>query len=179
MCWTPSPKSPLTISRSKTRSSADWLIRQIGKGDRGPVDYVDSYLAKHPYQPSDWSQHELRCLAEILETAGCYDQLSLPSLAFVEYLVRRWQMILAAHSRNPLAPNYKASEYYSGNSRGRHGIAPMLSAHVACTMKDESEIDKQRNKARDVNGKDNRLARAMGNDDSSSRAVSLATPRCG
>ena len=29
----------------------------------------------------------------------------------------------------------------------------MLSAHVARTMKDESEIDKQRNKARDTHGK--------------------------
>ena len=43
--------------------SADWLIQQFGKGARGPIDYVDSYLAKHPYQPSDRSQHELRCLA--------------------------------------------------------------------------------------------------------------------
>ena len=142
--------------------SADWLIQQIGKGDRGPIDYVDSYLAKHPYQPSDRSQHELRCLAEILETAGCYDQLNLSSLAFVEYLVRRWQMILDDHSRNPLAPHYEASEYYSGNRRGRHGIAPMLSAHVARTMKDESEIDKQRNKARDVHGKGGDRWRAPG-----------------
>ena len=62
-------------------------------------------------------------------------------------------MILDAHSRNPLAPNYEASEFYSGNRRVRYGIAPMLSAHVVRTMKDESEIDKQRNKARDVHGK--------------------------
>ena len=60
---------------------------------------------------------------------------------------------LDAHSRNPLAPNYEASEYYSGNRSGRHGIAPMRSAHAARTMKDESEIDKQRNKARDSHGK--------------------------
>ena len=67
--------------------------------------------------------------------------------------MRRWQMILDAHSDNPRAPNYEASEYYSGNRRGRHGIAPLLSAHVARTMKDESEIDKQRNKARNAHGK--------------------------
>ena len=133
--------------------SADWLIQQIGKGDRGPIDYVDSYLAKYPYQPSDRSQHELRCLAEILETAGCNDQLNLSSLAFVEYLVRRWLTILDAHSRNPLSPDCWASEYYSGNRWGRHGIAPMLSAHVARTMKDENEIDKQRSKACDTHGK--------------------------
>ena len=59
-------------------------------------------------------------------------------------------MILDAHSRNPLAPNYEASEFYNGSRKGRHGIAPMLSAHVAKMMKDESEIDKQRSKARDA-----------------------------
>ena len=130
--------------------SVEWMVQQIAKGDRGPVDYVDSYLARHPYQPSDRSQFELKCLAEILEAAGCYDQLNLSSLAWVETLARRWQMILDAHARNPLAPNYEASEFYSGSRRGRHGIAPILSAHVAKVMKDESEIDKQRNKARDA-----------------------------
>ena len=107
-------------------------------------------MAKHPYQPSDRSQFELRCPAEILELAGCYDQLGLASLAWVETLCRRWQMILDAHARNPLAPNCEASEFYSGSRRGRHGIAPMLSAHVAKIMKDEREIDKQRSKARDA-----------------------------
>ena len=125
-------------------------MQQIAKGDRGPIDYVDSYLAKHPYQPSDRSQFELRCLAEILEVTGCYDQLNLASLACVETLCCRWQMIIDARARNPLAPNYEASEFYSGSRRGRHGIAPMLSAHVAKIMKDESEIDKQRSKASDA-----------------------------
>ena len=130
--------------------SADWLVQTISKGERGgPVDYVDSYLSRHPYQPSDRSQHELKSLAEILEAAGSYDQLNLSSLSFVELLVRRWQMIVDAHSRNPLAPNYEASDYYSGHRRGRFGIAPHLSAHVARTMKDESEIDKQRSKAKE------------------------------
>jgi hypothetical protein len=61
-------------------------------------------------------------------------------------------MILDAHARNPLAPNYEASEYYSGSRRGRHGIAPSLNAHVARVMKDEAEIEKQRSKARDADG---------------------------
>ena len=139
--------------------SADWLIQQIGKVDRGPVEYIEAYLSKHSYQPSDRSQHELRCLSEILEVAGCYDQLNLSSLAFVEMLSRRWQMIVDAHARNPLAPNYEASEFYSGSRRGRQGIAPMLSAHVARSMKDESEIDKQRNKARDAHGKGGKHAK--------------------
>ena len=56
---------------------------------------------------------------------------------------------VCGHARNPLAPNYEASEYYSGSRRGRHGIAPSLSAHVARVMKDESEIEKQRSKARE------------------------------
>ena len=133
-----------------TVRSVDWLVQQVAKGDKGPIDYVDTYLARHPYQPSDRSQFELKCLAEILEMAGCYDQLNLSSLAWVEVLGRRWQMILDAHSRNPLAPNYEASEFYNGSRKGRHGIAPMLSAHVAKMMKDESEIDKQRSKARDA-----------------------------
>ena len=95
----------------------------------------------------------MRSLAEIFETAGCYDQLILSSLAFVELLVRRWQMIVDAHSRNPLAPNYEASEYYSGQRRGKMGISPALSAHVARTMKDESEIDRQRHKANEARGR--------------------------
>ena len=59
-------------------------------------------------------------------------------------------MILDAHACNPPAPNCEASEYYSGSRRGRLGIVPGLSAHVARVMKDESEIEKQRSKARDA-----------------------------
>ena len=132
-----------------TIRTADWLVQTIARSDRGPIDHVEFYLSKNPYQPSDRSQFELRCLAEILEVASTYDQLSLASLACFETLARRWQMILDAHARNPLAPNYEASEYYSGSRRGRHGIAPSLSAHVARVMKDESEIEKQRSKARE------------------------------
>ena len=130
--------------------TVDWLVQTIARSDRGPIDHVKFYLSKNPYQPSDRSQFELRCLAEIIEVAGTYDQLNLASLACFETLARRWQMILDAHARNPLAPNYEASEYYSGSRRGRHGIAPSLSAHVARVMKDESEIEKQRSKARET-----------------------------
>jgi hypothetical protein len=89
--------------------TVDWLVQTIARSDRGPIDHVEFYLSKNPYQPSDRSQFELRCLAEILEVAGTYDQLNLASLACFETLARRWQMILDAHARNPLAPNYEAS----------------------------------------------------------------------
>ena len=133
--------------------TVDWLVQTIARVDREPIDHVEFYLSKNPYQPSDRSHHELHSLAEILQAAGTYDQLNLSSLAFVELLVRRWQMIVDAHSWNALAPNYEASEYYSGHRRSRFGIAPALSAHVARTMKDETEIDKQRQKAKETHGK--------------------------
>jgi hypothetical protein len=56
---------------------------------------------------------------------------------------------LDAHSSGG-QPSWEAGEHFLGLGRRAKGIAPNLSEHVAGQLKAEAEIDKQRQKAREV-----------------------------
>ena len=113
---------------------------------------MEKHLHSERYGATDRSVHELRCLAEIFETGGSYDQLNLSSLACFELADRRWQLIMSAHSKSAAVPDYDGSECFEGIEKKRFGIAPSLTEHVACKMKDEAEIEKQRSKIRELRG---------------------------
>ena len=91
---------------------------------------------------------DLRALADVIEMAGTYDQLNLAALASFELIGRRWQLILSAHSRCPTSPDYEGMEHFEGLEKKKFGIAPVSQEHVARKLRDESEIEKQRSKAR-------------------------------
>jgi hypothetical protein len=127
-----------------------WLCKFWSKQGHSPSTWLEKHLATESYGVTDRSVHELRALAEVMDTAGMYDQLNLASLASFELVARRWQLILAAHSRNAANPDYDGSEYYEGIEKKRFGIAPALSEHVSRKMRDDAEIEKQKNKAREL-----------------------------
>ena len=58
-------------------------------------------------------------------------------------------MILDANG-GPGAPAWEGAEHFLGLGKRAKGIAPSLQAHVAQRLKDEAEVDKQRDKAREA-----------------------------
>ena len=98
---------------------------------------------------TDHSAHELELLVIFVELGGSVDQLQLTNLICFELIARRIQLILDANSGSG-PPVWEGAEHFLGLGRRAKGIAPMLQAHVAGRLKDEAEVDKQRNKAREA-----------------------------
>ena len=69
----------------------------------------------------------------------------------MELLLRRLQLIEEAHALSPSAPSYEGSEHWMGTGRRRGAVLvdPRLSKHVATRVKDETEVAKERRKARE------------------------------
>ena len=139
-----------------------WLAKFWARQGCSPTQWSDKHLQTTGYSNTDRSVHELRCVAEVVESAGCYDQMNLASLASFELLARRWQLILEAHSRNPGSPDYDGSEYFEGLEKKKFGVAPSLREHVARRMRDDAEIEKQKTKARELRSTPNAGAKASG-----------------
>ena len=59
------------------------------------------------------------------------------------------QLIMDANSGGGAAV-WEGSEHFMGLGRRARGIAPALQSHVAARLKDEAEVDKQRDKAREA-----------------------------
>ena len=81
-----------------------WLCKHWARQGLTPTLWLEKHLHNESYGATDRSVHELRCLAEIIETGGCYDQLNMGSLACFELIARRWQLIISAHSKNAAVP---------------------------------------------------------------------------
>ena len=111
-----------------------WLAKFWARQGCSPTQWLDKHLQTTGYSNTDRSVHELRCIAEVVESAGCYDQMNLASLASFELLARRWQLILEAHSRNPGSPDCDGSEYFEGVEQ-KFGVAPPVATR-ACGATD-------------------------------------------
>ena len=93
--------------------------------------------------------YEDETLATILDTAITYDALNVANLASFELLVRRRQLIAAAHSHNASAPSYEGADYYLGNKYRQGGsiVVSSLTDHVSKKLQADSAILKERRKA--------------------------------
>ena len=85
-------------------------------------------------------------LAQILDTAICYDALNVSNLASFELLVRRRQLIAAAHSHNASAPSYDGADYYLGNRYRQGGSILVPALTVSKKLQADSAIMKERRK---------------------------------
>mmetsp|Transcript_8309 Transcript_8309/g.18577 ORF Transcript_8309/g.18577 Transcript_8309/m.18577 type:complete len:450 (+) Transcript_8309:263-1612(+) len=130
--------------------SCMWLLRMWSKSGLDPVQWLERHLAVAGWADTDRSGHELRVLSHCFLAASCYDQINCPSLACMEYLARRYQMILDAHNDNPLMPDYSSSEYWLDVSRTKNTVDPTLKAHIARQLKDDTEVKKQLQKSREL-----------------------------
>lgn len=81
----------------------------------------------------------------------CFDQLNLMGLGCAELLVRRLQLIEAAHLHNPGNPDYTGARYYLGDTGMQAGtiVAPELTRHVSEALKSDSKVMKEARIARE------------------------------
>ena len=141
------PDFPLEDPRSVL-----WLMKYIARQGQTPITWVESYLQRKRYAATDRAQHELRFLAEYLEYTMCYDQLNASSLAGAELVARRWAIIISAHDRDPLKPDYSGSELFMGLGTESDGLAPGLMKNVARKLKDQAEVQRHRDSRRGLPG---------------------------
>ena len=121
-----------------------WVLKTIARSSHSMTSWLDSYFQRKPYAASDRSRHELRAIAETVQYLVTYDQVNCASLAGVERLMRRWQLIIQAHDRDPLKPHYDEDQLYSGQGEEAAGVCPALSRTVAHKIKDKNEIERHR-----------------------------------
>lgn len=97
----------------------------------------------------DRSIHEDEILARIIDTAVCYDALNVASLACMELVCRRRQLLAEAHSLNPASPCYMGAEHFLGQTYKAGGciVTPVLAEHVAKRLQQQSQIWKQESQA--------------------------------
>lgn len=80
-----------------------------------------------------------------------------------EHLLRRLQLIEEAHVLSPSTPSYDGAEHWMGTGRRKGGVLvfPELARHVATRVCEETEVAKERRKARE----ERRLAPSGGKSD--------------
>ena len=91
-----------------------WVLEKMARDGQAPISWCEGYLARKRYADHDRSQFELRSIAKTLGTALVYDQLNICALASFEHIARRWQVIVSAHARDALNPNYYGAEHFAG-----------------------------------------------------------------
>ena len=116
------------------------LLERMSADGLAPIAWIDSYLARKRYPESDRSSHELRAIAQVLETALLYDQVNVTSLACFEYMARRLQLIVAAHAVDVNNPAYAGAEFYGGNEDGDELVSPELRKKVLEGMKSQAKV---------------------------------------
>ncbi|CAK0897018.1 unnamed protein product, partial [Prorocentrum cordatum] len=84
--------------------------------------------------------------------------LNIGNLACMGLVGRGVQLIMGASSGGGAAV-WEGSEHFMGLGRRARGIAPALQSHVAARLKDETEVDKQRDKAREARRRHQRVVR--------------------
>jgi len=128
------------------------LAKHMERHGRTPTGWIERWAREKHLETTDRAYHEMKCLGEILEQAGSYDQLNLGSLSCMELLVRRMQIIIDAYSRNAARPNFDNAEHFSGLGSAMEGVSVELRAYAARKAKQEAEIEQARQKARDLRG---------------------------
>ena len=126
------------------------LLKHCERHGKLPTGYLERWAKNKKVDESDRIYHEMKVLMESLELLGSYDQLNLGSLAGVERMCRRLQTIFDAYDVNPAKPNFESAKLFSGMGAEMDPVAPELRSHVAKKARDEAEIEKQRQKAREL-----------------------------
>ena len=126
------------------------LLKHCERHGKLPTGYLERWAKNKKVDETDRIYHEMKVLMESLELFGSYDQLNLGSLAGVERMCRRLQTIFDAYDVNPAKPNFESAKLFSGMGAEMDPVAPELRSHVAKKARDEAEIEKQRQKAREL-----------------------------
>ena len=120
---------------------------------RVPSGWLDKWAQSKSIAVTDRVYYELKTIIDALEYAGCYDQINLGSLVFAELLCLRVQAIVDAYENNPSKPSFENAKYFSGLKSLSDAVSPDLKSFAARKAKEETEVEKQRQKVRELRGK--------------------------
>ena len=91
----------VVVRESYAEPFSDWPVdgprtcvvlgKHAEKYGRTPTGWLVAWSREVKMDHTDRTYYELKSIAEVLEYAGCYDQLNLGNLACMELLARRWQ----------------------------------------------------------------------------------------
>jgi hypothetical protein len=126
------------------------LLKHFSRHGGTPTQWLDLWCREKRVEATDRIYYELRTLAEAFETGGTYDQLNMPSLAAFEVLGRRWSTIIDAYGVNPSKPNFESAKFFTGKGDWTDSVSPELRRHVAQRATAELEIEKSRQKTREL-----------------------------
>ena len=92
--------------------------------------------------------HEHHVIMNVVQTAAEKDQLNLMVLECFELLIRRAQVIEAAHAASGSNPDYTHAEDMMGWGVQRGGalVSPLLTRHAATKAAERSSILKEKRK---------------------------------
>ena len=131
--------------------SALWWIKSTRRLGLTPLARHSRWVAESGVAASDRSIYEHEVISHCVELASTVDQINIGSLACFEQLIRRLQLIEEAHVMSPANPSYDGAEHWLGNGRRKAGVLVFLqlARHVAGKVREETEVAKERRKARE------------------------------
>jgi hypothetical protein len=129
-------------------ASTEWYLNKLMQTGMGPVARSRAWAHENGLACSDRSVHEHHVLMKVIQVAAERDQLNLMCLESFELLIRRAQVIEAAHSLNAASPDYSHAEDMMGWGVQRGGalVAPTLSRHTAAKAAERSCLLKEKRK---------------------------------
>ena len=126
-----------------------WMCKFILTHGGNPQSRSPRFFTDAKVPEGDRVRHEHLLLMDILQLALEYDQLDISALASFEVLARRVALLEESYTTNPKNPRFEGAEHFSGMGRKTAAVAPDLSKHVATALQAESQITKERRKARE------------------------------
>ena len=134
-----------------TPIAQDMLINfeRIG-GD--PRRWLQEWLRDRGLNNRERTAIEMKVLVDAVYFAGCYDQLNLSSLLFVEVLLRRAAQIIEAYDGDPSRPNWTGVRFMMGETHALNPVPYQMRAFNARKLKEETEIENARKKAAPTGG---------------------------
>lgn len=129
------------------------LAKHMERHGKTPSAFLERWARSKRVEDSDRVYHELPTLIDSLELLVTYDQVNIANLAGVEVMARRLQTVFDAYELNPRRSNFEAAKYFSGMGSATDAVAPELRSFVARKARDDAEVEKQRQKVRELRGK--------------------------
>lgn len=129
------------------------LCKHMSKQGGLPSGFLDRWALAKRVEESDRVDHEMRTLVDALEVGGVFDQLLLGSLAMVEVIARRLQTIFDAYEQSATKPNFESARFFSGFGAATDAVSPELRNFAARRAGDEADIEKSRQKVRELKGR--------------------------